>query len=210
MDDRVRALVTLSSSLASGSRGEWREHLTRALDACSPTEIEETILQSYLFLGYPIALQALSLWRDVLPEPASVESSITAKTARTRGEKVCATVYGGQYRRLRTNVLRLHPDVEQWMLTEGYGKVLGRPGLDLKTRELCVIGLLAAQDAPHQLYSHLRGALNAGASVAEVDEVVMAVVRSLPSERAQKARQMWSELRSRRAERSEEHTSELQ
>jgi 4-carboxymuconolactone decarboxylase len=204
MDDRTRALVALSSSLANGSRGEWREHLTRALEACSPTEIEEAILQSYLFLGYPTALQALSLWRDIRPEPAKVESSVGPKAARTRGEKVCATVYGGQYERLRTNVVRLHPDVEQWMLLEGYGKVLGRPGLDLKTREFCVIGLLASQDAPHQLYSHLRGALNAGATVAEVDEVVMSVVRSLPSERGQRARQLWNELRSRRAELSPE------
>jgi 4-carboxymuconolactone decarboxylase len=52
-------------------------------------------------------------------------------------------------------------------MIEGYGKVL-RSALDLKTRELCIIALLASQDAPHQLHSHLRGALT-GATTAEVD-----------------------------------------
>jgi 4-carboxymuconolactone decarboxylase len=87
---------------------------------------------------------------------------------------------------------------------EGYGKIIGRPGLDLKTRELCIIALLASQEAPHQLFSHLRGALQTGSTVAEVDEVVMSVVRSLPTDRAQQARQLWSELRARKQQRAEE------
>ncbi len=198
MDERTRALVALSASLARGSRGEWREHITRALESCSAAEIEEAILQSYLFLGFPITLQALATLREVTEQPASVEPWIDIAVWRERGEDVCSDVYGGQYERLRENVVKLHPDVEQWMLLEGYGKVIGRPGLDLKTRELCIIALLASQDAPHQLFSHLRGALQTGSTLAEVDEVVMSVARSLPTERAQQARQMWSELRAER------------
>jgi 4-carboxymuconolactone decarboxylase len=46
---------------------------------------------------------------------------------RARGQEVCRAVYGGQYPRLRENVRDLHPDMERWMVEEGYGKVLGRP-----------------------------------------------------------------------------------
>jgi 4-carboxymuconolactone decarboxylase len=198
MDDRTAALVALSASLARGSRGEWREHMSRALQCCAAAEVEEAILQSYLFLGYPTTLQALAVWREVSVEPASIEPRADAESWRARGETVCAAVYGGQYERLRENVVRLHPDVEQWMLVEGYGKIIGRPGVDLKTRELCIIALLASQEAPHQFYSHLRGALQTGSTVAEVDEVVMSVVRSLPSDRAAQARQLWSDLRARK------------
>jgi hypothetical protein len=50
------------------------------------------------------------------------------------------------------------------MIVEGYGKVLGRPGLDAgDVRELCIVALLAVAGRAAQLYSHLRGALNAGA-----------------------------------------------
>jgi 4-carboxymuconolactone decarboxylase len=204
MDERTRALVALSASLARGSRGEWRDHMTRALQVCSAAEVEEAILQSYLFLGYPVALQALAVWREVVAEPASVEHAADATMWRGRGEEVCTAVYGGQYDRLRENVVRLHPDVEQWMLLEGYGKIIGRPGLDLKTRELCIIALLASQEAPHQLFSHLRGALQTGSTVSEVDDVVLSVVRSLPTERAQQARQQWSELRARKQQKTDD------
>jgi 4-carboxymuconolactone decarboxylase len=191
-------LVSLSSALARGARGEWRENLTQAQNVCTPLEVEEALLQSYLFLGYPTVLQAFAVWRDLQPDVAQTEGSATQPNWRGRGEAVCSTIYGGQYDRLRQNVVRLHPDIEQWMLDEGYGKVLARPGLDLKTRELCIIALLASQDASQQLYSHLRGALQAGATPAEVDEVVLSVVRSLPTDRAQQARQLWSELRARK------------
>ncbi|MEE8386830.1 MAG: carboxymuconolactone decarboxylase family protein, partial [Dehalococcoidia bacterium] len=41
-------------------------------------------------------------------------------------------------------------------------KVLGRSGLGLPTRELCISAILAVMGAQTQLYSHLRGALNVG------------------------------------------------
>ncbi|MEX2282965.1 MAG: carboxymuconolactone decarboxylase family protein [Gemmatimonadota bacterium] len=207
MDDRTRALIALSSALARGARGEWRGKLTEALEFCTPVEVEETLLQSYLFIGYPTVLQAFAIWRELQPEPASVEGDSQAQSWRQRGEAVCTTIYGGQYEQLRENVIRLHPDLEQWMLNEGYGKVLARPGLDLLTRELCIIAVLASQDAPQQLYSHLRGALQAGSTPSEVDEVVLSVVRSLPSERAQEARQLWAELRARKT--TEKETSPI-
>ena len=197
MDELTRALVELSTALASGTRGAWRGAMVQALAQASPLEVEETILQSYLFLGYPIALQALGVFRDLVPEPAQTDSDGDLSQWQKRGALVCATVYGGQYEKLRTNIMRLHPDAERWMLTEGYGKVLARPGLDLKTRELCIIALLAAQDAQRQLHSHLRGALNAGASLAEVEEAVAAACIALPRERAQAARVLWTEVRGR-------------
>lgn len=198
MDERQRALVELSAALARGSRGEWRGCMSRALSAASPAEVEETILQSYLFLGYPTVLQALGVWRELHPEPASVEGVLDNDSWQERGTEVCSTIYGGQYDKLRSNVTTLHPDVEGWMLREGYGKVLARPGLDLPTRELCIIALLASQDAEQQLYSHLRGALNAGASIAEVEDVVNIACSALPRERSQRTRAVWTELRAKR------------
>ena len=200
MDERTRALVELSSAIARGARGEWRERMQAAQSVAQPEAIEEAILQSYLFLGYPTALQALAVWRELMDVAITIEGLENPEILRARGERACATVYGGQYERLRANITRLHPDVEAWMISEGYGKVLGRPGLELKTRELCIIGLLAAQDAAHQLHSHLRGALNAGASVTEVEAALAVVLRPLPSGPADAARELWSEVRTKRKE----------
>jgi 4-carboxymuconolactone decarboxylase len=54
------------------------------------------------------------------------------------------------------------------MISDGYGKVLSRPGLDLKTRELCIVAACAAAGQQRQLHSHLHGALNSGATPDEV------------------------------------------
>jgi 4-carboxymuconolactone decarboxylase len=66
------------------------------------------------------------------------------------------------YERLRLNVRDLHPALDSWMVVDGYGKVLGRPGLDLQRRELCIVAACAAMGQDRQLHSHLRGALNVG------------------------------------------------
>ena len=65
-----------------------------------------------------------------------------------RGEEVCARVYGDNYSKLRDSVRALHPAIDAWMITEGYGRTLGRPGLDLMRRELCTVAQTAVLEAP--------------------------------------------------------------
>ena len=118
-------------------------------------------------------------------------------TWRARGEKVCARVYAGQYDRLRANIARLHPDMERWMLEEGYGKVLGRPAVDLKVRELCIASVLVGLDAPQQLYSHLRGAFNVGATIEEIETTVEIACTHTTLAAKENARKAWKDLKTR-------------
>lgn len=197
MGESTAALVAVSAALAGGDRDRLDAALQDASRLAEPLEVEEALLQAYLFLGYPAALRGLAAWRRVsgraAPAPRRDEAEWEA-----RGASTCATVYGGQYERLRGNVARLHADVERWMIMEGYGKVLGRPGLELKRRELCIIALLAPQDAAPQLYSHLRGALNAGATEQEVSAAVDLILPWLAAERAAVLLEQWAAVRERR------------
>ena len=192
----TEALVTLSAALASRSPQAVDAALRLAAAQAPPAEVEEALLQSYLFLGYPAALDAFARWRELSGVPAP-EAAADPGPSDERGAAVCRTVYGGRYEALRANVRRLHPDMERWMVSEGYGKVLGRPGLPLATRELCVVALLATLDAPRQLYSHLRGALHAGASETEVGRALeLAGVMSGREARA-RADEVWASVRAR-------------
>lgn len=193
----VEALVAASAALASRDPGALARSLERADAVAEAAEVEEAILQSYLFLGYPVALNAFALWREVSGRPAPPPAA-DAHAWEARGRDVCRTVYGGQYEGLRENIRRLHPDMERWMVVEGYGKVLGRPGLALDVRELCIVALLAVLDAPRQLYSHLRGALNAGASEAAVEGALELAAGSSTPEVASRARATWDRVRERR------------
>ncbi len=190
------ALVAVSATLAARDEAALDRALIRAEREASAVAVEETILQSYLFLGYPAALNAFGRWRALTGREAGAPTADHAVWAE-RGARVCQSVYGGQYEGLRANVGRLHPDMERWMVEEGYGKVLGREGLDLPTRELCIVALLAVLDVPRQLYSHLRGALNVGASEAEIERALEVAAPLSARTATERARDTWGSVRSR-------------
>jgi 4-carboxymuconolactone decarboxylase len=54
-------------------------------------------------------------------------------------------------------------------------EVWARPGLDLKTRCLCQVGMLAALGVERELRFHIRGALRNGNAPEEIAEVIMHV-----------------------------------
>jgi 4-carboxymuconolactone decarboxylase len=83
------------------------------------------------------------------------------------------------------------------VVVDAYGKILGRPGLDSKRRELCTLAAIAMLRAERQLHAHLRGALNTGSSREDVDAVLAVVEADLTKERALKLWEMWSDVRER-------------
>lgn len=191
------ALVRVSAALASRDAVQMDEALRRALAHATAEAVEEVILQSYLFLGYPAALNAFGRWRDLSGCPAAAASTESPASWAERGEGVCRAVYGAQYEGLRANIGALHGDMERWMVVEGYGKVLGRPGLPLVMRELCIAALLAVQDVPRQLYSHLRGALNVGAFPEQVEETLAEALPLCSAEARAHAEETWAAVQSR-------------
>jgi 4-carboxymuconolactone decarboxylase len=194
-----RALLRVAAALGTRDAGLVRAALADAARVADATAVEEVILQSHLFIGFPDALNALSAWREVSGRPPPPPSGETAEEWESRGERVCEAVYGRNYGKLRDNVRGLHPDFEGWMVMGGYGRVIGRPGLELATRELCIAALLAVWNVPRQLHSHLRGALNAGAAVAEVDEAVEVACGMVSADAAARVRALWGEIRGKAA-----------
>ena len=179
LDAGLRHLVRIAGAIAGSPEGQMRATLSEAVDEVDPDAVDEIILQSYLFAGFPRALNAARAWRAVSGRPAPDEDEeATAKDLaawRKRGEKTCAVIYGDHYEKLRENIRALHPALDEWMIVDGYGKVLSRPGVDLRTRELCVVAACAVSGQQRQLHSHLHGALNAGSSAAEVAAVLDAL-----------------------------------
>ena len=191
-----KALLGLSAALATRDPGILAGALESCLAVADPRRTEEVILQSYLFLGYPAALNAFGLWRGLSGSKGGEAVPDAWDEWDDRGREVCRIVYAGQYEGLRRNIRDLHPDMERWMVVEGYGKVLGRPGLDLEVRELCISTLLAVLGVPRQLHSHLRGALNAGATIEEVQEAVD-VACAFMEEGEPSVRAVWDRVRAR-------------
>ncbi|MEX2611465.1 MAG: carboxymuconolactone decarboxylase family protein [Gemmatimonadota bacterium] len=193
-----RLLVRLAAAVADPGAEALREAARAVAAAGLHAAGEEVLLQSHLFAGYPAALEAFAAWREVAgPTVHAPDEALPPPQLRARGEKVCRVVYGTQYVPLRANVAALHPALERWMLEEGYGRVLGRPGLPLRVRELCIVALTAGLVAPRQLYSHLRGALHAGATAAQVEDTLAEAAGVQGHERAAAAAALWRAVRER-------------
>jgi 4-carboxymuconolactone decarboxylase len=200
LDGATRSLVLLAARIAAGTEGEVRSAIAEALAGGAPhVWVEELLLQSYLFAGFPRALNAAREWRRAsgraAPEADDGEDYVDHEEWRVRGERTCAMVYGAMYDRLRVNVRALHPALDTWMVVEGYGKVLSRPGLDLARRELCIVAVCAATEQDRQLHSHLHGAVHAGASPQAVEEVLAIVAPMVSADSNRRYRLLWERVR---------------
>lgn len=200
LDAATRELVRLTAVISFGTEADIRAAMVRVVHSEVPAVwIEELILQTYLFGGFPRGLNAMREWRRAsgrrAPEHDEGERLDATETWAREGEKTCRTVYGAMYDRLRVNIRELHPALDAWMIVEGYGKVLSRPGLDLKRRELCVVAACAVMDQERQLHSHLHGALNAGATAAEIDETLAVVEDMLDPRARDRIAHLWSRVR---------------
>jgi 4-carboxymuconolactone decarboxylase len=192
LDDSTIALVRLAAVIAGSDEAQVRDAFARSAHLVPPLWVEELVIQSYLFCGFPRALNAAREWRRVSPTPAPLNDEGDDVTHvdewRQRGEETCAAVYGEMYEKLRVNVRQLHPALDAAMVVEGYGKILSRPGLDLPRRELCVVAACAITAQDRQLHSHLHGALNVGVTPAVLAAAIDSLVPLLGEERTRSVR----------------------
>ena len=208
LDRPTVALVRVAAALGEGKIDVLRDRFGAARAAGVPDRwIEELLLQSLLVVGYPLALVAFGVWREVSgpvsgPRDGGRGGEELAhedwQAWAQRGSTVCAAVYGRAYHKLLLNLRALHPALEDLVLVDAYGKVIGRPGLDLQRRELCTVAAIAVLGAAQQLHSHLRGALNTGASREEVEAVLAVIDGDLDSERRRSAHEQWDDVKGRR------------
>lgn len=217
-DAQTAALVRLSARITAGSETDVRDGLAECGAAAVPAVwVEELVLQSYLFAGFPRALNAAREMRRatgagdggarrVRGDVAKGEEGGRGESEnyaflyswRVRGEETCRAVYGAMYEKLRGNIRGLHPALDDWMIVEGYGKVLSRDGLDLGRRELCIVAACVAAGQERQLHSHLHGARNVGVPERVVD-AVLSSLEGLPGVVApsalEGARLLWARVK---------------
>lgn len=202
LDAATVVLVRVAAAIAKGDEERLRERMTAARAAGVPVAwMEELLLQSLLNVGYPLTLVAFAVWREVAGPVAEAGEPLAHRDWErwaARGAAVCQEVYGRTYHKLLVHLRSLHPALEPLVLVDAYGKLLGRPGLDARRRELCTLAAIALQDAPRQLHAHLRGALNTGATREEVDAVLAIVESDLTPERALKIWELWADVRERK------------
>ena len=168
------------------TKPEFRNELLELVHDCRDNELVarkelyECALQCYLFAGFPAALEAVRVLHRSWPieqSPEVDEQRLRQELLQydlylERGEALYKKVYAANAGRVRQELLKLSPELAGWAVTEGYGKTLSRPGLIMKTRELAIVGMLTQLGWERQLYSHILGAKNVGASLLEIEVAI--------------------------------------
>lgn len=86
----------------------------------------------------------------------------------SQGEKVAA--------RIETELASASKSFAEYSISSTYGEVFTRPGLDLRTRQLATIAILASLGGSEaQIKLHIRAALRNGVSVDEIVELIIQV-----------------------------------
>jgi 4-carboxymuconolactone decarboxylase len=162
LDPVSAAIVQLSAAIAAGDANGVRGYAEEALAAGADIEaVYETVLQSYLFVGFPRTIEAFFAAGPVLKR-RGVGAAPDLEAWRRDGEALCHRVYGRNYEKLMETMQGLSPDLASWMILEGYGKTLSRPGLRVTDREYAVVAILTVTRMWRQLRSHAIGAIHVG------------------------------------------------
>lgn len=94
--------------------------------------------------------------------------------SKTNGLSVRTAVMGEAFvQRAIQNTTALTEPMQEWINEHAWGSTWQRDGLPRSTRSLVTIAMLAALKAPKELQGHVRGALNNGCTIREIQEVLL-------------------------------------
>lgn len=109
---------------------------------------------------------------------------MTSSAITEHGKYIMNQLQEGMADRVTNSLAELDPDLPALITDYAFGTVIGRPGLDLKSREMITVAsLITLGHAQPQLKLHMRAALNVGVTPSELLEIViqMAVYAGVPA-----------------------------
>lgn len=174
-------LLALAGLAAAVWSGDWRRLGERAQAARAAggrrADVEETLLQATLFCGFPRVVTAFGELAAAWPTASPPHGGgLPADEQLAAGRALFAAIYGEHAPAVEAMLKGCHAELHAFVFEVAYGRVLARPGLAARDRELLAAAMLAAQDQPRQFVSHALGALRLGADRAQLHAAVAAAV----------------------------------
>ena len=114
----------------------------------------EIVLQVHTLAGFPRTINALIKIQELglHPEGTKYFDEVHDLAVWNKaGVETLEAVYGSVSEKMRRNFKKMHPLLECILTEHIYGRVLSRPLVDLRIRELCSLGIIAGQNLPLQL-----------------------------------------------------------
>jgi 4-carboxymuconolactone decarboxylase len=169
LDVKLRLMVQLAALIACHAVGEFRVMLGAALDAgVTPVEIKELVYQAVPYTGMARVFDFLHATNDVFKSrditlPLEDQATTTRETRREKGLEVQRQLFGAQIDQMYAQSPKDQLHIQRYLSANCFGDYLTRRGLDLRTRELLTLSMLASLGGCEgQLAGHVKGNLAVG------------------------------------------------
>jgi len=180
---RLRIMVGTAVAVWRGAWTEATSWMRAGMALGQPrADLEETLLQAVLFCGFPRVVTAFERLAEVWPTATPPAGGALPDHAQhDAGRALFAMIYGANTAAVDTMLRSFHGEFHAFVLEAAYGRILTRPHLPAREREVLAVALLAAQDQPRQFAGHARGALHCGASRDELQEALVTTFADGPA-----------------------------
>jgi 4-carboxymuconolactone decarboxylase len=169
LDVRLRLMVQLAALIASHAVAEYRVMLGAALQVgVTPVQIKEVVYQAVPYAGMARAFDFLHATNEVLTSrdielPLPGQSTTTPETRQAWGLEVQRQLLGERIDQMYAQSPKDQLHIQRYLSANCFGDFLTRTGLDLKTRELLTLAMLASLGGcESQLAGHVTANLAAG------------------------------------------------
>ncbi|MFD4376432.1 carboxymuconolactone decarboxylase family protein [Streptomyces sp. NPDC058486] len=179
---RERELVTVAALVAQGDTAPQQNfHIDAALHVgVEPTEIIEALIHLVPFVGFPRALNAITVARQVFADKGIAFKPSVQDDPRDRYRRGVAKlreIDGRHGLEVIESLRDIAPDLGRFIVEFTFGDVYHRPWLSARRRQLVTVSALTALgDTAPQLRVHIGAALNVGLSPAQIVELLIHVV----------------------------------
>lgn len=190
LDLRLRQVATVAALMAHGSlQPQLKYHMTGFLNAGGePAELVEMLFQAVAILGFPVAINAVGIVREIFRErdlafdPIAPVSDDGAARYQ-RGLEVLDDLMANPQEYIE-KLQSTSPELARWSVEFAFGEIFAREGLDPKARQIAIISMLAAAgNRSDQLRLHIEAGVKSSLSRTEITEALMqlAVYAGFPS-----------------------------
>lgn len=184
LNDKQRELISLVALATIQNEDELKLHTVAALKAgVTPVEIKEAMYQCAPYIGFPktsVALEQVNLVfkRQGISLPVENQTRVTEETRFDQGLAVQKRIFGDVIDQAHANAPQNQKHIQNYLSAFCFGDTYTRGGLDLKTRELLTLAVIASLGGcESQVKAHVKGNVSVGN---DKETLISAITQCLP------------------------------
>lgn len=182
LDTKTRMIVTLASTIAQHTVGEYKRILEAAVhNGVTPVEIKEILYQSVPYVGMARIVDYVGITNDFLAArgvqlPLEPQSTTSPKTRFEEGLAVQKAIFGESIDKMYETSPHNQLHIARYLSANCFGDYYTRSGLDVSMRELVTFSILVSLGGCEpQVKGHIQGNVNVGNG----KEILLSVVTQL-------------------------------